>query len=410
MYELLKGMRVIEGASFIAAPSCGLNLLQLGAEVIRFDNIGGGFDWKRWPVSPQGDSFYWEGLNKGKKSVAIDLSSPEGRELAVNLATAPGDNAGLFITNFPVKSFLSHAALAAKRPDIITVRVMGWGDGTSAVDYTVNCAFGFPAMTGHPAPDGGEARPVNHVLPAWDLIAGATATYSMLAAERLRRDTGQGQEIQVPLGELGLATLGNIGQIAEVTATKADRPKIGNDLYGAFGRDFATADGRRVMIVAITGSQWTSIVKTLGIGEGVAKLEAELGADFTRHEGVRFRHRARLFALVEPAVAKLNFAEACEKLDAGGVCWGPYRTMTQVMAEEPRLSAANPLFTEVEHPSGYRYLTPGAAMNFSALPRGAARPAPRLGQHTDEVLATVLGLSDGAIGQLHDRRVVAGPG
>jgi 2-methylfumaryl-CoA isomerase len=410
MYQLLKGMRVIEGASFIAAPSCGLNLLQLGAEVIRFDNIGGGFDWKRWPVSPQGDSFYWEGLNKGKKSVAIDLSSPEGRELAVNLATAPGDNAGLFVTNFPVKSFLSHAALAAKRADIITVRVMGWGDGTSAVDYTVNCAFGIPAMTGHPSSDGGGERPVNHVLPAWDLIAGATATYSLLAAERLRRETGAGQEIQVPLGELGLATLGNIGQIAEVTAAKADRPKIGNDLYGAFGRDFATADGRRVMIVAITGSQWTAIVKTLGIGEGTAKIEAELGANFTRDEGLRFRHRARLFALVEPAVAKLRFAEACEKLDAGGVCWGPYRTMTQVMAEEPRMSAANPLFTEVEHPSGYRYLTPGAAMNFPGQQRGPARAAPRLGQHTDEVLAGVLGLSGSEIGELHDRRVIANAG
>ncbi len=412
MYSLLGGLRVIEGASFIAAPSCGLNLLQLGAEVIRFDNIGGGLDYRRWPVSPEGASFYWEGLNKGKKSVAIDLASPEGRELAIGLATAPGPNAGLFVTNFPVKSFLSHAALAARRPDIITLRVMGWADGGSAVDYTVNCGFGLPAMTGPVSLGSGETAPVNHVLPAWDLLAGATATYSLLAAERLRRETGQGQEIHVPLGELGLATLGNLGQIAEVATAGADRPRIGNDLYGAFGRDFATADGRRVMIVAITVSQWSALVKTFGIAADVARIETELGVSFA-HEGQRFTHRERLFPLVAAAVARWTFAEAGAKLDAGGVCWGPYRTVKQALAEEPRLRAdggarkQNALFAEVEHPSGYRYLTPGAAMNYPGLPRGTPPRAPRLGEHTDEVLATVLGLSAGEIGALHDRKVVA---
>ena len=107
MYKLLQGLRVVEGASFIAAPSCGLHLLQMGAEVIRFDNIGGGPDFRRWPLSDSGASLYWEGLNKGKKSVAIDLSKPEGRELAVRLATAPGESAGIFLTNYPAAGFLA---------------------------------------------------------------------------------------------------------------------------------------------------------------------------------------------------------------------------------------------------------------------------------------------------------------
>jgi 2-methylfumaryl-CoA isomerase len=132
MYDLLTGLRVVEGAAFIAGPSCGLHLAQMGAEVIRFDAIGGGPDYRRWPVAPGGDSLYWEGLNKGKKSIAIDLRRPEGRELAVGIATAPGENAGLFLTNYPVKGFLSHEALAARRADIITVRVMGWADGSPA--------------------------------------------------------------------------------------------------------------------------------------------------------------------------------------------------------------------------------------------------------------------------------------
>jgi 2-methylfumaryl-CoA isomerase len=404
MYPLLKGLRVVEGASFIAAPSCGLSLLQLGAEVIRFDNIGGGPDFHRWPVSRSGASFYWEGLNKGKKSIAIKLGSPEGRELAVSLATAPGENAGLFVTNFPVDGFLSHAALAARRPDIITLRIMGWADGTSAVDYTVNCAFGLPAMTG-PASLGDE--PVNHVLPAWDLLAGATATFSLLAAERYRRESGQGQEIRVPLGELGLATLGNLGQIAEVSVSGSDRPRIGNDLYGAFGRDFLTADGRRVMIVAITSAQWATLLETLDIGADVARVEAELGLSLARDEGLRFVHRERLFPLVEAAMARMSFDEARKVLDAGGVCWGPYRSVKETLALDARLSARNPMFSEVQHPSGYRYLTPGSSAGFSALERQAAPRAPRLGEHTDEVLATVLGLAGHEIGRLHDRGVVA---
>ena len=82
MYDLLKGLRVVEGAAFVAGPTCALYLAQMGAEVIRFDAIGGGPDFRRWPIAPNGSSLYWESLNKGKKSVALNLTSPEGRELA----------------------------------------------------------------------------------------------------------------------------------------------------------------------------------------------------------------------------------------------------------------------------------------------------------------------------------------
>ncbi|MDZ4318036.1 MAG: CoA transferase, partial [Phenylobacterium sp.] len=121
MYDLLKGLTVVEGSAFIAGPTCGLYLAQLGAEVIRFDNIGGGPDFRRWPLAPSGASLYWEGLNKGKKSVALDLSRPEGRELAQRLAAAPGEDAGLFVTNFPVEGFLAYDKLRAIRDDVICV-------------------------------------------------------------------------------------------------------------------------------------------------------------------------------------------------------------------------------------------------------------------------------------------------
>ncbi|MBX6321227.1 MAG: CoA transferase [Rhodospirillaceae bacterium] len=404
MYGILAGLRVVEGASFVAAPSCGLHLAQLGAEVIRFDAIGGGPDFRRWPRTPAGASLYWEGLNKGKKSIALDLSRPEGRELALSLATAPGDKGGLFLTNYPADGFLSHARLVARRPDMITVRVMGWADGTAAVDYTVNAAVGVPAMTG-PASLGEE--PVNHVLPAWDLLAGAHAALALLAAERHRRATGQGQEVRVPLSDLAIATLGHLGQIGEVALSGADRPRHGNDLYGAFGRDFTTRDGRRVMIVALTARQWRSLVEALELGPAIAALEQRLGVSFDADEGLRFTHRAELFALVEAAVARRSLAELAAVFDRLGVCWSPYRTLKEALADEPRFCAANPLFAAIEHPSGERYPAPGASTTFAGLERQPPRRAPRLGEHTGEILAEVLGLPGHEIARLHDQGIVA---
>ena len=106
MYELLKGLRVVEGSAFVAAPTCGLYLAQMGAEVIRFDNIGGGPDFRRWPLAENGASLYWEGLNKAKKSVAIDLGRPEGREIAQRLAAAPGALWGIWLALAAVERFI----------------------------------------------------------------------------------------------------------------------------------------------------------------------------------------------------------------------------------------------------------------------------------------------------------------
>ena len=94
MYPILRGMRVVECASFIAAPSCSLHLQQMGAQVIRIDPIGGGPDARRWPLSPNGSSLYWEGMNKGKLSNAVDFSSPEGRALVAQLVCAPDGGCG----------------------------------------------------------------------------------------------------------------------------------------------------------------------------------------------------------------------------------------------------------------------------------------------------------------------------
>ena len=405
MFELLKGLRVVEGASFIAGPSCGLHLAQMGAEVIRFDQIGGGPDFHRWPrAAGNGASLYWEGLNKGKKSIAIDLSRPEGRELAVAIAAAPGENAGLFVTNFPVKGFLSYDRLAAVRKDILCLRVMGWADGSQALDYTINAAVGVPLVTGHPD----DPRPVNHVLPAWDLLTGAYGAFALVSAERERRVSGKGRDLRLSLSDIAAVSLAHVGQLAEVVAQGEDRPRNGNDLFGAFGRDFVTRDGQRLMIVAITARQWQALVEACKLGDVVAALEKTLGVSFAKDEGLRYVHRAQLLPLFEAAIAGRDAAELTPAFEALGVCWSRYQSLTEAVASEPRLFTDNPIFSSVTHPSGGTYLTPGAAVRMPQDERLAAAAAPRLGQHTDEVLSSVLNLSSAEIGRLHDQFIVAG--
>ena len=405
MYDLLKGFRIIEGSSFVAAPLCGLTFVQLGADVIRFDPIGGGPDFYRWPLAPGGLSFYWEGLNKGKRSIAIDLGNPKGREIAVALATAPGPQAGYFVTNYPAKGFLSHENLSARRADMITVRVTGSSDGRNAVDYTVNCATGYPDLTGPADLD----APVNHVLPAWDVATGLTAAVSLLAAAHRRSATGEGREIQVPLSNVAFAVLSALGNVGEVSTAGRDRPKYGNAVYGTFGRDFVTKDGRRLMIVAVTRRQWRGLVEVLGLQDDVAALEKKHQVDFDADEGARFEHREELFALVQQRVASRNAGELIAAFDQGTVCWGEYHTVASAVQQDERLSVRNPMFEKLRHPSGESYIAAGFPGILSGVDRLPVRPAPRLGTHTDEILATDLGLSDGEIGKLHDSGIVAGP-
>src|SRR6516164_8624565 len=119
MAGILEGMRIIEGSAFVAAPLGGMAMAQLGADVIRFDPLGGGLDRGRWPVTADGRSLFWAGLNKGKRSIQIDLGCEAGRELVAALITSPGPNAGLFLTNFPARGFLDYDRLTERRSDLI---------------------------------------------------------------------------------------------------------------------------------------------------------------------------------------------------------------------------------------------------------------------------------------------------
>jgi 2-methylfumaryl-CoA isomerase len=404
MPGILDGLRVVEGSAFIATPLGGMTLAQLGADVIRFDPIGGGLDHGRWPVTAQGDSLFWAGMNKGKRSIAVDLRSPRGQELLTALIAAPGPDAGIFSTNFPARGWLAYDALAKHRADLIMVNLLGRRDGGSEVDYTVNPQIGFPALTGPADRD----VPANHVMPAWDAITGNLIATAMLAALRHRDRHGEGQLVTLALKDVGLAMLGHMGMLAEVSVNDVDRPRYGNDLYGAFGRDFVTADSRRAMVIGLTDLQWSCLVKATGIADSVAALGQRLQLDLN-DEGHRFRARDEIGALLAPWFAARTLDQVREAFEAHRVTWGPYRTVREAIAQDPDLTTANPMFAEVDQPGIGRLLSPATPLDFGAVARVPPKAAPRLGQHTDEILLDLLGLSSAEVGALHDAGIVAGP-
>lgn len=395
MYPLLNNLSVIEASSFVASPSAGLYLAQMGAEVIRVDQIGGGPDFHRWPVTEDNNSLYWENLNRSKKSVALDLSSPQGRELLKELVRKTGQ----LVTNFPADGFLSHTKLSAGYPELVTVRVMGWADGSPALDYTVNNSVGYPMLTG------AGAEPVNHVLPAWDLLTGAYAAFAMLAAIRHREQCGKGSEVRIPLSDVAIGTVANLGGIAEVLFSGANRPRLGNAVYGLFGRDFVTADNVRTMIVVVTPRQWANLVVALKLESAVAALETRCGVSFASDDGCRFAHRDALFPMFEVAIASRGHADLATAFDAGGIVHSAYRTM-QDAVNDPALVAKNPIFGSAPNPSGFDYPAAGSFATVPQMERQAPKSAPVNGSNTEEILAERLGLSSGQIAALIDAGTV----
>lgn len=372
----LAGLRVIEVSSFVAAPLGGMTLAQLGAEVVRVDPLGGAADTTRWPLAPNGGSLYWAGLNKGKRSVTLDLRSPAGQRAVVDLVASSGSDGGIVLTN-AAYPWLAYEALKDTRPDLIHLRITGSHDGGAAVDYTVNAGAGFPLATGSED----NAGPVNHVLPAWDVACGLYAAVGILAAERHRRRTGEGRAITLSLADVALAVTGHLGFLAEGRFGEG-RPRIANHLYGGFARDFRTGSGDFVMVVTLTGRHYADLARATGRTEALAAVEKALGADFAK-DGDRYAHREVIAALVAPWFAEHTTGEVAEALGGTSVLWERYRTFAELASDPATL--ANPLVSLIDQPGIGEILATGTPLAQPGTPQ-TPTPAPLLGADTDAVL------------------------
>jgi 2-methylfumaryl-CoA isomerase len=391
----LAGAKIVEISSFVAVPLAGMTLGQLGAEVIRVDPIGGAADYHRWPVTETGDSIYWAGLNKGKRSVAADMRSTEGQRLVQRLIA----EGGVLITNVQGRQWHSYDTLIALRADLIHVEVSGRADGGTGVDYTVNAGIGFPMVTG-PAE---LATPVNHVLPAWDVASGIYAALAVAAALRHRDASGEGARISIPLENVALATAGNLGFLTEVMVNGTCRQRIGNALYGTYGHNFTSSDGAAVMVVALTSRHFRDLTEVTGTTKAVAALAEALGADFT-DEGQRYRHRDALTGMFTVWFARHTADEIAAALSGTSVLWERYRGFADVVADD-RVTA-NPLFSPLDQPRIGSYLAPGLPIAIGGV-HAPAVAAPALGDDTAGVLRDWLGLSTEEVERLIESRTVA---
>jgi len=391
----LTGVRIVEISSFVAVPLAGMTLAQLGAEVIRVDPIGGAADYHRWPLTDSGESIYWAGLNKGKRSVAADMRSPDGQDLVQRLIA----DSGVLITNVVGRQWHSYEALTRLRPDLIHVEISGRADGGTGVDYTVNAGIGFPMVTG-PAE---LAAPVNHVLPAWDVACGVYAALAVVTALRHRDATGHGQQICIPLENVALATAGNLSFLTEVMINGNARERIGNSVYGQYGQDFTSSDGASFMVVALTGRHFRDLTELTGTTKAVGALADTLGVDFS-DEGDRYRHREALTGVFTEWFSAHTGEEISAALKQTSVLWDRYRSFAEAITGES--VTTNPMFTTLSQPRIGEYLAPGLPMSIDGS-YPPATPAPALGDDTAAVLGDWLGLTPEEIGALTESGAVA---
>ena len=399
----LEGLRIIDVSTYVAGPSGAMTLGQLGADVIRVDPIGGAPDFRRLPLAPSGQSLFWAGLNKAKRSIEINLTNEEGRALVEALIALPGPDGGILMTNAVGQPWLSYEVMRQHREDLIKVFIRGRSDGKAAVDYTVNAEVGLPWLTGPIESN----RPVNHVLPAWDLMTGVYAATAILAAERVRNRSGQGQRVEVDLASVAVATMANLGYVADVEINDTHRVRDGNFFYGGFGGEFRTRDDERIMIVALTPRHWRNLIELTGVATAIDHLETSLDADFAQ-DGDRYKHRRVLSDLIRPWFKARPSSEAVEALEDAGILWGRYRTVHNLVTDPTSLMNLSGLMSKVEQPGIGTYSVPGPVLGFSSWQPGPPKPAPVLGQHTDEVLGELLGLEERELDDLRTRAIIGG--
>lgn len=384
----LAGVRVIEIASFVAVPLAGMTLAQLGADVVRIDPVGGAADYRRWPVAHGGTSIYWTGLNKGKRSVVVDLRATQGQQLVQRLIA----ESGVVITNMAGRQWLSFDTLAALRPDLIHLEVLGRADGSTAVDYTVNAATGFPLVTG----PGDFSAPINHVLPAWDVACGLHAALAVTAAVHRRERTGAGCRISLALEDVALGTASALGFLTEAMVNGTRRQPIGNAVYGQYGQSFTSSDGTSFMIVTLTDRHFRDLAEMTGTTKVIAALAQARDVDFS-DEGQRYRYRDVLTGLFRGWFAECTAAAIETALAGTSLLWDRYRSFAEVAADG-RLRD-NPMFAALHQPGVGDYLAAGLPASIDGA-HPAAVVAPALGAHTGQVLAERLGMTPDDIERL----------
>lgn len=398
----LEGQLVVEASAFVAAPYTGLLLAHLGAEVIRVDPIHGPPDEHRWPLASDGTSLFWSGLNAGKKSVRIDTTRPEGRELFLELLGARQGQTTL-LTNVPIMSRLGgYQRIRETLPELLVVEMLGNFDGSSEVDYTIQPSTGVPWVAGFPE----WGVPVNSPLPAWDLMLGLYGVIAVLEGVKRRESTAEGEHLSVALSDVAFQSMAALGRVAAAQLGVPISQKAANDLVGGYGHAFRCSDKRYVMVVGLTDRQWATLTKTADSDRRLDAVCEVLGLDVSTPLQ-RYLHRDVITAVLGPWFEARKAAKAVDELRVAGVSCSLYCTPEEVIGDWRLDPALNDLWTVVAQPTLGPILSAGLPIRKSGRAGSSARPTPRQAEHTVEVMRSLLDHAPSEINAMIDEGILA---
>ena len=391
----LEGVRVLEASQVMAGPYCTLLLADMGADVVKVEKPRGGDDSRRMgPPFINGESAAFLAINRNKRSVALDIKQPAGRAVFRRLA----GQADILVENFRPGTLgalgLGYADLTAEHPQLIYCSISGYGQTgpdreRGGYDLVAQGASGLMSITGHPG-----QPPVKVGVPVADLNAGMYAAYGVLCAYIHRLKTGQGQYVDTSLLEAGLAY--TVWESAMFFATGVNPPPMGSaHRLAAPYQAFKTSDGY-ITIGAANQANWELLCQALG--------RPELVADARYLDNpARTRAAPELAGELEQTFAQRSTREWLERMEVVGLPAGPVNDMAAVYAD-PQVQARN-MQVELDHPTAGRIKHIGVPVKLSRTPGSVRRPAPTLGQHTDEILAEA-GLTPAEVAGLRADHVV----
>jgi crotonobetainyl-CoA:carnitine CoA-transferase CaiB-like acyl-CoA transferase len=394
----LSHLRVLDLSRVLAGPWSGQLLADLGAEVIKVERPQGGDDTRGWgPPYLEGtkEAAYYLSCNRGKKSVTIDMATAEGQQMIRDLAA----QSDVVLENFKVgglkKYGLDYEGLRAVKPDLVYCSVTGFGQNgpyalRAGYDFMIQGMGGLMSLTGEP-----DGMPTKTGVAFADIFTGMYSTVAVLAALAHRDRTGEGQYIDMALLDVQVAVLGN--QAMNYLASGKAPQRMGNAHPNIVPyQAFATLDGHIILAVGNDG-QFSRFCTLAG--------RPELAEDERfKTNSARVAHRAELVPQVAAMVASRTTADWIAVLEDKAVPCGPINTLDQVFADPQVL--ARGMKATLPHPLGGSVDLVGSPIKYSTLPAQATTAPPTLGQHTDSVLAEVLGMDAAQCKGLRDKGII----
>jgi crotonobetainyl-CoA:carnitine CoA-transferase CaiB-like acyl-CoA transferase len=389
----LSGIRVVDLSRILSGPFCSMFLADMGAEVIKIEDVEDGDPVRKQGVLRNGYSLYFASFNRNKRSLTLDLRSAQGKAVLRKLIASADVVLDNFRPGVMQKMGLSREELEAMKPGIVSCHITGFGlDGP----YRDRPAFDFiaQAMSGFMSVNGAENEaPARAAPPLSDLLAGAYAAMGICAALVRRERTGKGEEVAASLVDSMIANLAFLA--SHYFATGEQPLRTGNDhaLVAPYGL-FDAADGQ-VAIAPSNDVVYFKLLDALGLGHLRDHPDFRTNAD-------RFARRAQINALVNAQIGKQPIAHWVEVLNAAGVPCGRVMSLGEVFAD-PQVRHQQMQVT-IDHPVHGKLDVLGFPIKFSDDPCRVHRPPPVLGADTDAILAE-LGYSAPEIRALHDRGI-----